>query len=108
MKNGCTRDVCVNVHCKNNPNFKPFGSDSEMLTAALKLWKSYNDDRQFNYWEICCDTDYMKNTYKTLQKENFEQFTDYHFLVEFVGSPYAFSLSFLKDPTIIGKNDEFG
>ena len=30
------------------------------------------------------------------------------FIVAFTKSPYALSLSFLKDPTIIGKNDEFG
>ena len=29
-------------------------------------------------------------------------------MVELVQSPYAFSLSFLKDPTLIGKDDEFG
>jgi len=29
-------------------------------------------------------------------------------MVELVHSPYAFSMSFLKDPSIIGKNDEFG
>jgi hypothetical protein len=29
-------------------------------------------------------------------------------LIEFVNCPYAFSLSFLKDPLIIGKQDEFG
>lgn len=29
------------------------------------------------------------------------------FIYNFVNSPYAFSLSFLKDPSIIGKNDDF-
>jgi hypothetical protein len=29
-------------------------------------------------------------------------------LIEFANCPYAFSLSFLKDPSIIGKQDDFG
>lgn len=34
--------------------------------------------------------------------------SDYGFLLEFVQSPYAFSLSFLKDPAIVGKPDDLG
>jgi hypothetical protein len=33
---------------------------------------------------------------------------DYGFLLEFVQSPYAFSLSFLKDPNLVGKQDDLG
>lgn len=29
-------------------------------------------------------------------------------MVEFVNSPYSFSISFLKDPSIIGLEDDFG
>lgn len=29
-------------------------------------------------------------------------------MVEFVNSPYAFSISFLKDPMLIGSEDAFG
>lgn len=29
-------------------------------------------------------------------------------MVEFVNSPYAFCLSFLKDPKLIGNEDPFG
>jgi len=39
MKNGCKRDICVNVFCKNNPNFKGFTEDGELLKAALDLCK---------------------------------------------------------------------
>ncbi len=28
--------------------------------------------------------------------------------MEYIRSPYAFSISFLKDPTLLGKKDEFG
>jgi hypothetical protein len=37
-----------------------------------------------------------------------ERVNDLEFISSFVMSPYSFSLSFLRDPTIIGKNDEFG
>jgi len=29
-------------------------------------------------------------------------------MLELASSPYAFSLSFLNDPSIIGKKDDFG
>lgn len=109
MKNGCKRDICVNLYCKNNPNFNAPLNDSEMLTTALKLWKSFHEEQKVKYWDICCDPEYQKNTYKTLQANNIDQFLgDFGFLIEFVHSPYAFSLSFLKDPSIIGKNDDYG
>jgi hypothetical protein len=50
----------------------------------------------------------MKNIFQTVQQHNLESVRDYEFLVEYVHSPYAFSLSFLKDPSLIGKQDEFG
>jgi hypothetical protein len=50
----------------------------------------------------------MQDTSKTLQRNNAQQFIDLAVMVEFVHSPYAFSLSFLKEPQLIGKEDEFG
>lgn len=50
----------------------------------------------------------MKDTCKSLQSKNIEDIKDYNYLVEFVHSPYAFSLSFLRDPTLIGNEDVFG
>lgn len=108
MKEGCKRDICVNIYCKNNPNFKAPTSQTEMLTQALNLWKQCIDEKKYKYWEICCDTDFMKNTYSTVQKHNLHEIKDFSFLVEFVQSPYSLSLSFLKDPSIIGKQDDFG
>lgn len=50
----------------------------------------------------------MKNTSSSIQAENIEKVRDPSYLVEFVHSPYAFSLSFLKDPSLVSKKDEFG
>ena len=58
--------------------------------------------------DICCHTDFMQGISHTLQSNNLEQIKNLEFLVDFVQSPYALSLSFLKDPSIIGKNDDFG
>ena len=33
---------------------------------------------------------------------------DINFMYDFIQSPYALSMSFLKDPSIIGKQDDFG
>lgn len=66
MQNGCKRDICVNVFCKNNPNFKVPANSQELLKNAMNLWKDYNDLQKYKYWEICCDTDLMKDTGKSL------------------------------------------
>jgi len=40
MQTGCKRDICINVHCKNNPNFLyPGLAKEEHLKIALKLWE---------------------------------------------------------------------
>jgi len=62
MKEGCKRDVCVNLFCKNNPNFKAPATDQDLLVQALSLWKKVQDDRQYHYWEVICDPKGMKNT----------------------------------------------
>jgi hypothetical protein len=41
MHDGCRRDICVNIYCKNNPNFiYPQKSKEEYLKLALDLWQS--------------------------------------------------------------------
>lgn len=50
----------------------------------------------------------MKNTCVSVQSNNIEQVKDYNFLIEYVRSPYALSVSFLKDPRLLGMKDEFG
>ena len=50
----------------------------------------------------------MKEISQTVQSSNLESTINYSFMVEFIASPYALSLSFLKDPSILCKEDEFG
>lgn len=61
MKNGCTRDICINKYCKGNPNFKPPASDKELLESAIKLWQEHYEGGKYHYWEIVCDRDLMKD-----------------------------------------------
>ena len=103
MKEGCIRDICVNLHCKGNPNFKAPASDQELLAQALQLWRSVQVEGKHEYWTVVCDPKGMKNTGHSVQKENLESVRDLGFLLEFVQSPYAFSLSFLKDPALVGR-----
>ncbi len=79
-----------------------------MLSDAMTLWKQYKDEGKFKYWEVCCDREAMKNTFTTVQAHNIGKVSDFSFLIEFVHSPYALSMSFLKDPSILGKQDDFG
>lgn len=44
----------------------------------------------------------------SLQAANLEKIRDIGYFSTFVQSPYALSLSFLKDPTNLGKNDALG
>lgn len=42
MLDGCRRDICVNVHCKNNPNFlHPGKTKEEYLKIAIDVWQEY-------------------------------------------------------------------
>jgi len=50
----------------------------------------------------------MQEIAHSIQRHNMNLISDYSFLVEFVNSPYAFSISFLKDKSIIGYDDPFG
>lgn len=59
-------------------------------------------------WEICCHTDHMSSITHSLQAANIEKIRDIGYFSTFVQSPYALSLSFLKDPTILGRNDDLG
>jgi len=43
MMNGCKREICINIYCKNNPNFVNPANSQEMLQLALKLWAEYVD-----------------------------------------------------------------
>ena len=50
----------------------------------------------------------MNDITHSMQSHNIESVRDENYLQEFIKSPYGLSLSFLKDPSIIGKEDEFG
>ena len=50
----------------------------------------------------------MSSITHSLQAANLEKIRDIGYFSTFVQSPYALSLSFLKDPTILGKNDALG
>lgn len=109
MTVGCLRDICINVYCKNNPNFILAGKTVEEFKQLQdRLWIEFKEEKKHFFADICCHTDYMQGISQTLQADNLEKVKKLDFLVEYVQSPYALSLSFLKDPSIIGKNDEFG
>lgn len=108
MKKGCNRDICINKFCKNNPNIIVPASDKDILENAINLWRDHYENKKYQYWEIVCDSQYMRDMCKTLQHHNLMEIKHHHYMVEFVNSPYAFCLSFLQDPSIIGKEDPFG
>jgi len=109
MQSGCKRDVCINVNCKNNPNFLYHGRNKEEhLKIVLDLWNQCQTERKYEMWEICCHTDHMSSITHSLQAANIEKIRDIGYFSTFVQSPYALSLSFLKDPTILGRNDDLG
>jgi hypothetical protein len=59
--------------------------------------------------EVVCHTDFMDKITRTVQVDAIEELSGKaNFIAAFTKSPYSVSLSFLKDPTIIGKNDDFG
>lgn len=60
---------------------------------------------KFNMWEICCNTDQMTLMCPTLQGHNLEKIVDLGFFSMIAQSPYAVSLSFLKDASLIGAAD---
>jgi hypothetical protein len=110
MHRGCSRDICINIHCKNNPNFLyKDNSEDELKQASDKLWKEFKLENKHKLSDICCHVDFMHKITDSVQSSTMEgRVSDLEFISSFVMSPYSFSLSFLRDPTIIGKNDEFG
>lgn len=63
MVNGCSRDICINVHCKNNPNFKFKGaSEVELKREQEKVWAEFTEEKKHKLFEICCHTEFMKDT----------------------------------------------
>ena len=58
--------------------------------------------------EVCCHTDYMQGICKTLHKGDLVEPMKLYFLVDYFQCPYSFSLSFLNDQTILGKDDSMG
>ena len=59
-------------------------------------------------WEICCHTDHMSSITHSLQGGNLDKIKDIGYFSTFVQSPYALSVSFLKDLSLLGKNDDLG
>lgn len=115
---GCRREICVNTRCRKNPNFlyAEFVDHEKTVKLANDIWaqtRRPNDDdengsKKLQYWEAVCDVTFMRDITKTIQSSNLSVAADYCFMVEFVRSTYSFSLSFLKDPSLIGKQDEYG
>jgi hypothetical protein len=98
MTIGCNRDICVNVYCKNNPNFLLSGKgQSEIDNQIKELINLIRSDR-LKIDTVCCHSDYMNNIKQTLQLHNIELSKNIEFINDFIQSPYALSLSFLKDP----------
>jgi len=50
----------------------------------------------------------MQGVCKTIQKEEMAEPMKLYFLVDYFQSPYSFSLSFLSDQTLLGKEDSMG
>jgi hypothetical protein len=51
----------------------------------------------------------MKDMFNTLQSSNFDiAAADFNYLMDLCQCPYSFSLSFLEDPSLIGKKDDLG
>ena len=56
-------------------------------------------------WEVCCHIKYMETICPTIQAANVEAIRDIGLFSLFAQSPYALSLSFLEDRSLIGNND---
>ena len=111
MLQGCKRDICVNIHCKNNPNFKHKDLDHQkLLEIGHKLFIdcAEEENQKCKVSEVVCHTDFMNSISYTLQKGNVEKIVDLREMQSLAASPYALSLSFMKDPSILGKEGEFG
>jgi hypothetical protein len=76
---------------KYNPDHYPYiSSESDYLRSLV------------------CDPKNQNETWVTVQKENLESCTQIECLDALSRSPYAISLSFLKDRSLIGKKDANG
>jgi len=110
LVNGCKRDICINVHCFNNPNFLFKGKTPEELKVeSERLLKEIKEKQSLKLTDVVCHVDFMGDITRTVQVDNLEELSGKaDFIAAFTKSPYALSLSFLKDRSIIGKNDDFG
>ena len=79
-----------------------------MLKIIIKLWKECQDENKYKMWEVCCHTDFMPNIYESLKVANINSVKEISFLSHLSSSPYALSISFLKDISLVGKQDEYG
>ena len=50
----------------------------------------------------------MANIYESVQLANIDSVKEISFLSHLSSSPYALSVSFLKDISLVGKQDEYG
>ena len=107
MLSGCSRDICINPYCKRNPNFQ-IKSQGEALRESLQLMKKYSDGNIGDIRQVICDPSLQENTWTTIQASNIEECLSSAFLVAIAKSPYALSLSFLKDQKLVGRQDDLG
>lgn len=88
MMNGCRRDICINVLCKNNPNFKYKGLSEESLRVEIeRLCRDFKEaEGAQRRTELCCHTDFMQGLARTVQgeKNNMHEITRLDFLMEFL------------------------
>lgn len=107
MISGCERDYCVNAYCKKNPNFVE-KSQSEALKDAMNMIKRFSEGTQSNFKNIICDPALQQNLCHSIQQYNLESCMNKEFLEKFSMSPYSLSISFMKEPSLLGKEDELG
>jgi hypothetical protein len=83
--------------------------EEEVETRRDKLWEELIGEKKHKFTDVLCHEDYMDKITNTVQSGSIDALVGkLDFISAFVLSPYAFSLSFLKDPSIVGKSDDFG
>lgn len=64
MLKGCSRDICINPYCKNNPNFTA-KSSSDAVKEALMIYKQKIEKNE-DLSEVTCDLESQKGTVQTI------------------------------------------
>ena len=54
MKNGCKRQICVNINCSNNPNFDQPSDTDDLTKKSMQVWKELVLDQKQKMSDVVC------------------------------------------------------